>query len=51
MQRHIDKFERICGMMAHNDPHHPPTDKQKVDWFLDSVTEKIYDSVHTNCTE
>ena len=51
MQRHIDKFERICGMMAHNDPLHPPTDEQKVDWFLDSVTEKTYDSVHTNCTD
>ena len=43
MTRHIDKFERICGMMAHNNPLKPPTDEEKVDWFLPSVTEKNYD--------
>ena len=31
MTRHIDKFERICGMMAHNNPDKPPTDDDKVD--------------------
>jgi hypothetical protein len=36
MTRHIDKFERICGMMAHNNPTKPPTDEHKVDWFLAS---------------
>jgi hypothetical protein len=46
MTRHIDKFERICGMMAHNNLDKPPTDEDKVDWFLASVTEKTYDSVH-----
>ena len=51
MTRHIDKFERICGLMAHNNPNKPPTDEEKVDWFLDSVTEKVYDSVHANCTD
>ena len=51
MTRHIDKFERICGMMAHNSPTKPPTDEEKVDWFLNSVTEKTYDSVHAGCTD
>ncbi len=43
MTRHIDKFERICGMMAHNNPAKPPTDEEKVD--------RAYDSVHANCTD
>ena len=51
MSRHVDKFERICGQMAHNDPTNPPTDEHKIDWFLDSVTEKTYDSVHATCTD
>jgi hypothetical protein len=51
MTRHIDKFERICGMMAHNNPDKPPTDEDKVDWFLASITEKTYDSVHAGCTD
>jgi hypothetical protein len=51
MTRHIDKFERICGMMAHNAPTKLPTDEEKVDWFLNSVTEKTYDSVHAGCTD
>ncbi len=51
MTRHIDKLERICGMMAHNDPNKPPTDEDRVDWFMASVTEKTYDSVHASCTD
>ena len=51
MSRHVDKFERICGQMAHNNPHKPPTDEQKIDWFLESVTERTYDSVHAACTD
>ena len=51
MTRHIDKFERICGMMAHNNPTKPPTDEEKVDWFLASVKDRAYDSVHANCTD
>ena len=46
MSRHIDKFERVCGQMAHNNPTKPPTEEQKIDWFLESVTERTYDSVH-----
>jgi hypothetical protein len=38
-------------MMAHNNPDKPPTDEDKVDWFLASVTEKTYDSVHAGCTD
>jgi hypothetical protein len=51
MSRHVDKFERICGQMAHNNPTKPPTEEHKIDWFLDSVTEKTYDSVHATCTD
>jgi hypothetical protein len=51
MSRHVDKFERICGQMAHNNPTTPLTDENKIDWFLDSVTEKAYDSVHATCTD
>jgi hypothetical protein len=51
MSRHIDRFERICGQMAHNNPDKPPTDEKKIDWFLKSVTEKTYDSVHATCTD
>ncbi len=51
MSKHVDKFERICGQMAHNNPTKPPTEEEKIDWFLDSVTEKTYDSVHSTCTD
>ena len=51
MSRHVDKFERICGQMAHNNPTKPPNEEQKIDWFLDSVTEKTYNSVHAHCTD
>ena len=27
MSKHIDKFERICGQMAHNNPTKPPTEE------------------------
>jgi hypothetical protein len=51
MSRHVDHFERMCGLMTHNNPTKPPTDEKKIDWFLESVTEKTYDSVHTACTD
>jgi hypothetical protein len=51
MTRHIDKFERICGMMTHNNPSKPPTDEEKVDRFLASVKDRAYDSVNANCTD
>ncbi len=51
MSKHIDKFERTCGQMAHNNPGKTPTDEQKVEWFLDSVTKKTYDSVYSTCTD
>ena len=37
--------------MAHNNPTKPPNDEQKIDWFMDTVTEKTYDSVHSTCTD
>ncbi len=27
MSRHVDKFERICGQMAHNNPAKPPNEE------------------------
>ncbi len=51
ISRHVDKFEKICGLMAHNNPSKPPTEEEKIDWFLASVTERTYDSVHTSCTD
>jgi hypothetical protein len=39
ISRHVDRFEKICGLMAHNNPSKPPTEEEKIDWFLASVTE------------
>ncbi len=48
---HIDLFEKLCTQMSHNNPDNPPTEEQKIDWFLDSVTEKTYDSVNATCSD
>ncbi len=37
MTRHIDKFERICGMMAHNNPDKPPTDRRRQGGLVPSI--------------
>jgi hypothetical protein len=37
--------------MAHNDPQNPPSEEQRIDWFLDSVTEKTYDSIQATCSD
>ncbi len=37
--------------MSHNNPENPPTEEQKIDWFLDSVSEKTYDSVNATCSD
>jgi hypothetical protein len=47
---HIDLFEKLCTQMSLNDPANPPTEEQKIDWFLDTVTEKTYDSVNATCS-
>jgi hypothetical protein len=47
----IDLFEKLCTQMAHNDPMNPPTEEQKIDWFLNTVTERTYESVHANCSD
>ena len=41
----------VIGLMAHNNPSKPPTKEEKIDWFLASVTERTYESVHTACTD
>ncbi len=51
ISRHVDRFEKICGLMAHNNPSKSPTEEEKIDWFLASVTERTYESVHTSCTD
>ncbi len=49
--KHIDLFEKIITQMSHNDPLHPPTEEQRIDWFIDSVTERTYDAVQATCLE
>jgi hypothetical protein len=51
ISRHVDRFEKICGLMAHNNPSKPPTEEEKIDWFLTFVTERTYESVHMSCTD
>ena len=31
ISRHVDRFEKICGLMAHNNPSKPPTEEDKID--------------------
>jgi hypothetical protein len=47
---HIDLFEKLITQISYNDPLHPPSEEQKIDWFLDSVTERTYDSVQATCS-
>jgi hypothetical protein len=49
--KHIDLFEKLITQMSHNDPLHPPTEEQRIDWFLDSVTKRTYDAVQATCSE
>jgi hypothetical protein len=51
MSKHIDLFEKICGQLAHNNPSDPPTEEQRIDWFLETVHERTYDSVHASCVD
>jgi hypothetical protein len=51
MTKHIDLFEKICGQLAHNNPADPPTEEDKIDWFLETVHERTYDSVHASCVD
>ncbi len=51
MVKHIDIFEKICGQMVHNRPHQLPTQEHKIDWFLDTVKEHTYESVHASCVD
>jgi hypothetical protein len=47
---HIDLLEKLVAQISHNDPLHPPDEEQRIDWFLDSITEKTYDSVQATCS-
>jgi hypothetical protein len=49
--KHIDLFEKICGQLAHDNPANPPTEEQRIDWFLETVHEKTYDAVHASCVD
>jgi hypothetical protein len=51
MVKRFGLFEKICGQMAHNRPHQPPSEEQKIDWFLDTVQERTYESVHASCVD
>jgi hypothetical protein len=51
MVKHIDLFEKLCGQMAHNRPLQPPSEEQKIDWFVDTVHEHTYESVHATCVD
>ncbi len=44
---HIDLFEKVCGYMG--DCGNSPNDEKKIDWFLDTVSENIYEAVNTHC--
>jgi hypothetical protein len=48
---HIDLFEKLCTQMAQNDPANPPSEDQKIEWFLDTVTERTYESVQATCSD
>jgi hypothetical protein len=47
---HIDLFEKLITQISYNDPLHHPSEEQKIDWFLDSITERTYDSVQATCS-
>jgi hypothetical protein len=46
----IDLFEKLITQISYNDPRNPPSEEQRIDWFLDSVTERTYDSVQATCS-
>jgi hypothetical protein len=47
---HINLFEKPITQISYNDPLHPPSEEQKIDWFRDSVTERTFDSVQATCS-
>ncbi len=36
---HTDLFEKLCGQIISSGQ--PPTEEEKIDWFMDSITEPI----------
>ncbi len=47
MPLHIDQYEAILGYMP--DCGKIPTNIERIDWFLPTVTEEIYDSTKAMC--
>jgi hypothetical protein len=43
---HTDLFEKLCGQIISSDQ--PPTE-EKIDWFMDSITEPIYEYTKQHC--
>jgi hypothetical protein len=48
MSDHIDRFEKLCGQMG--SCGQTPDEEQKMDWFMQSVHERIYEATRANCT-
>jgi hypothetical protein len=48
MSEHVDKFETLCTQMTNCEK--TPDKEQKIDWFLASVHEHIYDAIHAHST-
>ncbi len=38
---HTDLFEKLCGQIISS--RQPPMEEEKLDWFMDSITEPIYE--------
>ena len=44
---HTDLFEKLCGQIISSGQ--PPTEEEKLDWFMDSITEPIYEYTKQHC--
>ena len=49
MADHIDTFEKLCVQMTSCGD--APTEQQKIEWFMESVSERTYNSIHAHCTD
>jgi hypothetical protein len=46
---HTDLFEKLYEQIKLTSSGKPPTEEEKLDWFLDSVTEPIYEYTKQHC--
>ncbi len=44
---HTNLFEKLCGQIISSEQ--PPTEEEKLDWFMDSITEPIYEYTKQHC--